>query len=121
MEEVVCTKVRDGGKRLVKLKEGEPAGRHVVIVDDLVQSGGTLIECQKLLAKLGALKVSAYVTHGVFPGNSWERFTSSGAGGQGFSKFFLTDSCPQTAKAVEGIEPFEILSLSRPIAEALHV
>jgi ribose-phosphate pyrophosphokinase len=120
MEEVVCTKVRDGGKRLVKLKEGEPAGRHVVIVDDLVQSGGTLIECQKLLAKLGALKVSAYVTHGVFPGNSWERFTSSGAGGQGFSKFFLTDSCPQTAKAVEGIEPFEILSLSRPIAEALR-
>ena len=122
MEEVVCTKVRDGGKRLVKLKEGEPAGRHVVIVDDLVQSGGTLIECQKLLSKLGALKVSAYVTHGVFPGNSWKRFTaSSGAGGQGFTKFFLTDSCPQTAKAVAGTEPFEILSLSRPIAEALHV
>ena len=121
MEEVVCTKVRDGGKRLVKLKEGEPAGRHVVIVDDLVQSGGTLIECQKLLAKLGASKVSAYVTHGVFPGNSWERFTSSGAGGQGFTKFFLTDSCPITAKAVAGVEPFEILSLARPIAEALHV
>ena len=123
MEEVVCTKVRDGSKRQVKLKEGEPAGRHVVVVDDLVQSGGTLIECQKLLARLGAVKVSAYVTHGVFPGESWKRFTvsSGGAGGQGFTKFFLTDSCPQTAKAVEGIEPFEILSLSRPIAEALHV
>ena len=123
MEEVVCTKVRDGSKRQVKLKEGEPAGRHVVVVDDLVQSGGTLIECQKLLSRLGAVKVSAYVTHGVFPGESWKRFTvsSGGAGGQGFTKFFLTDSCPQTAKAVEGIEPFEILSLSRPIAEALHV
>ena len=122
MEEVVCTKVREGEKRLVKLKEGEPAGRHVVVVDDLVQSGGTLIECQKLLSRLGAVKVSAYVTHGVFPGDSWKRFTaSSGAGGQGFNKFFLTDSCPGTAKAVEGIEPFEILSLSKPIAEALHV
>eukprot|EP00252_Welwitschia_mirabilis_P010521 TRINITY_DN2382_c0_g2_i1.p1 TRINITY_DN2382_c0_g2~~TRINITY_DN2382_c0_g2_i1.p1 ORF type:complete len:277 (+),score=41.03 TRINITY_DN2382_c0_g2_i1:120-950(+) len=43
---VVCTKVREGEKRFVRLKEGEPAGRHVVIVDDLVQSGGTLIECQ---------------------------------------------------------------------------
>eukprot|EP00252_Welwitschia_mirabilis_P010517 TRINITY_DN2382_c0_g1_i4.p1 TRINITY_DN2382_c0_g1~~TRINITY_DN2382_c0_g1_i4.p1 ORF type:complete len:264 (+),score=44.46 TRINITY_DN2382_c0_g1_i4:264-1055(+) len=43
---VVCTKVREGAKRIVRLKEGEPAGRHVVIVDDLVQSGGTLIECQ---------------------------------------------------------------------------
>ena len=48
--QVICTKVRDGDKRIVRLKEGEPKGRHVVIVDDLVQSGGTLIECQKLLA-----------------------------------------------------------------------
>ena len=30
----------------MQLKEGDPKGRHVVIVDDLVQSGGTLIECQ---------------------------------------------------------------------------
>ncbi len=42
--------MRDADKRIVRLKEGEPKGRHVVIVDDLVQSGGTLIECQKLLA-----------------------------------------------------------------------
>lgn len=47
---MICTKVRDGDKRIVRLKEGEPRGRHVVIVDDLVQSGGTLIECQKLLS-----------------------------------------------------------------------
>jgi hypothetical protein len=46
--------VRDGAKRIVRLKEGEPAGRHVVIVDDLVQSGGTLLECHALLASLGA-------------------------------------------------------------------
>lgn len=43
---MVCTKVREGDKRIVRLKEGNPAGCHVVIVDDLVQSGGTLIECQ---------------------------------------------------------------------------
>ncbi|KAF9597709.1 hypothetical protein IFM89_021196 [Coptis chinensis] len=61
---VVCTKVREGDKRFVRLKEGSAAGRHVVIVDDLVQSGGT-IECQKVLAAHGATKVSAYVTHGL--------------------------------------------------------
>ena len=38
--------MREGDKRIVRLKEGEATGRHVVIVDDLVQSGGTLIECQ---------------------------------------------------------------------------
>lgn len=51
---MICTKVRDGSKRIVRLKEGEPKDRHVVIVDDLVQSGGTLIECHALLASLGA-------------------------------------------------------------------
>jgi adenine/guanine phosphoribosyltransferase-like PRPP-binding protein len=49
--QVVCTKVREGDKRIVRLKEGNPAGCHVVIVDDLVQSGGTLIECQLYFRK----------------------------------------------------------------------
>lgn len=52
--QVICTKVRDGDKRIVQIKEGDPKGRHVVIVDDLVQSGGTLIECHAVLAKAGA-------------------------------------------------------------------
>lgn len=44
--QIVCNKVRDGNQRIVRIKEGDPRGRHIVIVDDLVQSGGTLIECQ---------------------------------------------------------------------------
>lgn len=44
--QIVCAKVREGDQRIVRIKEGNPAGRHVVIVDDLVQSGGTLTECQ---------------------------------------------------------------------------
>lgn len=119
--EVICTKVREGDKRIVQLKEGDPAGRHVVIIDDLVQSGGTLIECQKLLAEAGASKVSAFVTHGVFPEESWKRFKAETGGGakEGFSNFWITDSCPLISKAVENVAPFRILTLARPIAEAL--
>ncbi|KAH9708687.1 Ribose-phosphate pyrophosphokinase 3 [Citrus sinensis] len=47
---IVCNKVRDGNQRIVRIKEGDPRGRHIVIVDDLVQSGGTLIECQENLS-----------------------------------------------------------------------
>jgi phosphoribosylpyrophosphate synthetase len=120
--EVICTKVRDGAKRIVRLKEGDPSGRHVVIVDDLVQSGGTLIECGKLLHSLGAKKVSAYVTHGVFPKNSFRKFEPVQTDGSfGWTKVWITDSCPQTTRAVEGLEPFEILSLAQPIANALKV
>ena len=121
--EVICTKVRDGDKRIVRLKEGDPKGKHVVIVDDLVQSGGTLIECQKLLATQGAAHVSAYVTHGVFPNESWKRFQPEGEGGamEGFRYFWITDSCPNTVVRVTDLEPFEVLSLAEPIAAALQV
>ncbi|CAD5321200.1 unnamed protein product [Arabidopsis thaliana] len=119
---VVCTKVREGDKRIVRLKEGNPAGCHVVIVDDLVQSGGTLIECQKVLAAHGAVKVSAYVTHGVFPKSSWERFTHQKNGlEEAFAYFWITDSCPQTVKAIGNKAPFEVLSLAGSIADALQI
>lgn len=120
---VVCAKVREGDKRIVRLKEGNPAGCHVVIVDDLVQSGGTLIECQKVLAAHGASKVSAYVTHGVFPKRSWERFVhkNEAESEKGFAYFWITDSCPLTVKAIANKAPFEVLSLAGSIADALQI
>ena len=115
-DEVVCTKVRKGAERLVTLKEGEPRGKHVVIVDDLVQSGGTLIECGKVLLENGADKISAFCTHGVFPNDKHERFTGSDM----FENFWITDSCPQTVARVEGKRPFKVLSLAGRIAQALE-
>mmetsp|Transcript_19699 Transcript_19699/g.55004 ORF Transcript_19699/g.55004 Transcript_19699/m.55004 type:complete len:411 (+) Transcript_19699:41-1273(+) len=123
--EVICTKVRDGDKRIVRIKEGNPAGRHVIIVDDLVQSGGTLIECHAVLARAGAKHVSAYVTHGVFPKFSWQKFKAdAGVGAEesgGFRYFWMCDSCPTTVRDVSGKAPFEVLSLAEPIAAALQI
>ncbi|MCO5547110.1 hypothetical protein L7F22_000552 [Adiantum nelumboides] len=118
---IICTKVREGDKRIVRLKEGEASGQHVVIVDDLVQSGGTLIECQKVLLAHGAAKVSAYTTHGVFPNRSWEKFLRKDNTNEGFSYFWITDSCPLTVKEVKGKAPFEILTLAGSIAATLHI
>ncbi|KVH97419.1 Phosphoribosyltransferase domain-containing protein [Cynara cardunculus var. scolymus] len=120
---VVCAKVREGDKRIVRLKEGDCAGHHVVIVDDLVQSGGTLIECQKVLAAHGATKVSAYVTHAVFPKKSWGRFlhTDGENSNKGFAHFWITDSCPITVKDIANRAPFEVLSLAGSIADALQI
>ncbi|KAL3848690.1 hypothetical protein ACJIZ3_010572 [Penstemon smallii] len=119
---VICNKVREGDKRIVRIKEGEPAGCHVVIVDDLVQSGGTLIECQKVLAAHGAAKVSAYVTHGVFPKKSWERFVHTSKDVEkAFTHFWITDSCPVTVSAIVDKAPFEVLSLAGSIANALQI
>lgn len=94
-----------------------------MIVDDLVQSGGTLLECQKVLATHGAAKISAYVTHGIFPNRSWQRFEhdNGGCAQNGLAYFWITDSCPLTVKEVKNKPPFEILSLAGSIAAALQI
>ena len=65
--------------------------------------------------------MSAYVTHGVFPRESYQRFTKINGTKDGFQHFWITDSCPQTVEAVQGQAPFEIISLAGTIAATLHI
>ena len=89
----------------------------MVIVDDLVMTGGTLIECAKALLSGGASKVSAYTTHGVFPQNSWQKFLHENCPVK-FEKFYMTDSIP-TAVEICKNPPFHMLSLCDAIADVL--
>ena len=111
---VVCSKVRDGEQRIIKIQEGDPRGRHCVIVDDIFHTCGTTLNCGEVLFEAGAAKVSAAATHAVMENESWRRFEDSG-----FSKVWISDSCPKTAKAVEDIEMFETLSLKGSISRAI--
>jgi len=56
---------------------GDVDGRSCVLVDDIVDSAGTLCNAAEALMNVGAKKVSAYVTHGVLSGGAVERVTSS--------------------------------------------
>jgi len=117
---LICNKIRQGNERIISIKDGDPTGYHVFIVDDLVQSGGTLITCKDALLARGAAKVSAYVTHAVFPKQSWKKFLHTGKDDdKQFAHFYLTDSCPISAKAVQDKIPFRILPLAPSIANAL--
>lgn len=109
--QIICSKVREGDKRVVRVKEGEAAGMHVFIVDDLVKTGGTLVECKNVLLANKAAAVSAFVTHAVFPQESWKRFTPDQ-----FRHFYTTDSCPTVAKVLKGKAPFEVFTLASSIA-----
>lgn len=111
---IVCRKVRDGDKRIISVSEGEPRGRHVIIVDDLIHSGGTILECTKALQAGGAAKVSVYVTHGVMENNAWEKFMKAG-----LETVWITDSCPTTAALVDGKGPFKVLTLTNSIVNAI--
>lgn len=112
---ITCLKVREGNERIVKIKEGNANGKNCIIVDDLVMSGGTLIECAKILKINGARSVRAFVTHAVFPNNSWKRFV----GNDLFDQFFISDSVPH-AIDIGKHAPFEVLSLADLIVEILQ-
>ena len=47
---------------------GNVEGKNVIIVDDIIDTGGTLCEATKVLKEKGALSVSCFATHGLFSG-----------------------------------------------------
>ncbi len=112
--QIVCLKARQGDRRGVLIKEGDPRDRHVLIVDDLIMSGGTLIECKNILLEKGAAAVSAFATHGVFPDKSWVRLEN-----EGFQTIWITDSCPSSAEDLYSTPPFQVISLAPDIARIL--
>ena len=93
--------------------------------NQLCSLAGYALSASADVAMQGALAVSAYVTHGVFPNDSWKRFTASsssnGTGATDFKHFWITDSCPKTGRAVANQAPFEVISLAEPIAAALQI
>mmetsp|Transcript_17403 Transcript_17403/g.34950 ORF Transcript_17403/g.34950 Transcript_17403/m.34950 type:complete len:393 (-) Transcript_17403:37-1215(-) len=120
---IVCGKTRGSGdmadKRVVKIQEGEAEGMNIVIVDDLVQTGGTLYECGRVLKEAGAKTVSAFVAHAVFPNDSYKRF-DRGGDRCCFEKFWVTNSIPRvTDKLDEGNGIFEVLDLRDAIVTDL--
>lgn len=113
---IICNKVRDGEKKIVKIKEGDPSGKNVVMVDDLINTGGTSIECGWVMMENGAKSVSALVTHGVFPEESWKKFTSGL-----FTNVWITNSIPTTAETVKDIEPFRVVSIAPLINNLVEI
>ena len=56
---------------------GDVSGRHCIMVDDIIDSGGTLCNAAQALIDAGAITVDAYVTHGVLSGGAVSRVASS--------------------------------------------
>ena len=114
IELVTCCKKRNvgGAGRVVEIFDGDPRGKNVLIMDDLVQTGGTLYEAAAKLLESGAKTVSGFVVHAVFPKESWRRFLRSGDRGSVFTKFWLTNSNPAVCDALPTDDTFEVLDLT---------
>ena len=93
---------------------GDVGGRRCILVDDIVDSAGTLCNAAVALSEAGASAVLAYVTHGVFSGGAVARVTSSP-----LESLVITDSIMAT-EAVRVSHNVEQLTIAPLIAEAIR-
>ena len=93
---------------------GDVGGRRCILVDDIVDSAGTLCNAAVALSEAGASAVSAYVTHGVLSGGAVARVTSSP-----LESLVITDSIMAT-EAVRVSHNIEQLTIAPLIAEAIR-
>ncbi len=93
---------------------GDIRDRRCILVDDIIDSAGTLCNAASALREAGATSVSAYVTHGVLSGGAVARVTSSP-----LEHLIITDSITAT-EAVRVSHNIEQLTIAPLIAEAIR-
>jgi ribose-phosphate pyrophosphokinase len=92
---------------------GEVDGRTCILVDDIVDSGGTLVNAADALLENGAIDVYAYISHGVLSGGAVARVTASH-----LKELVITDSI-QPTEAVRVARNIRVLSIATLIGEAI--
>ena len=93
---------------------GDVRGMRCILVDDIVDSGGTLCNAADALLHKGATEVSAYITHGVLSGGAVTRITASK-----LKKLVITDSI-QPTEAVRVAANIRVLPIANLIGEAIR-
>jgi len=93
---------------------GDVTDRDCIIVDDMIDTGGTLCKAAEALKEHGARNIYAYATHAVFSGNAVDNVAKSV-----IDEFIVTDSIPLTPEMKE-TGKVRVLSLDGMMAEALR-
>jgi ribose-phosphate pyrophosphokinase len=103
-----------GAKNQVEAKEvvGNVEGRTCVLIDDMIDTGGTLVAAAEQLVEQGARTVCAAATHGVLSGPAIDRLKNSV-----ISKVVVTNTLPLPPE--KQIDKIEVLSVARVIADAI--
>jgi ribose-phosphate pyrophosphokinase len=78
---------------------GPVAGKTAVLVDDIIDTAGTLRAAAEAVRDAGATRIYAAATHGVFSGNAWENLAAAG-----FEQIVVTDTIPLPAGAPDNVK-----------------
>ncbi|MFI5148766.1 MAG: ribose-phosphate pyrophosphokinase [Bacteroidia bacterium] len=111
-EIVICYKQRTRANVVDSMTViGDVEGRNIVLVDDLIDTGGTLTKAADMMLDRGAKSVRAVCTHAVLSGKAYENIEKSR-----ILELIVTDTIPLTRKS----EKIKVLSVAQLFADVLH-
>jgi ribose-phosphate pyrophosphokinase len=93
---------------------GDVKDRSCILIDDMVDTAGTLCQAAEALKEQGALKVVAYITHPVLSGKAVERIA-----GSALDELVVTDTIP-LSKAAQACGRIRVLSVAELLAETIR-
>ena len=109
---VICYKQRSKANTISHMELiGDVKDKNVVLVDDMVDTAGTLTKAADLMMERGALSVRAITTHGLLSGNAYEKIEKSK-----LLELIITDSIPSKANS----EKIKVLSCADLFADVMH-
>lgn len=93
---------------------GDVSGKDCILIDDIIDSGGTLCNAAEALLANGAVSVTAYISHGVLSGGAVARITSS------MLKELVITSSIEATTAIEAAHNIRVISISDLLGEAIN-
>ena len=94
---------------------GDVKGKTCILVDDIIDSGGTIVNAAKALKNRGAKEVYVYITHGVLSGEAVNKIKKSV-----IKNLVITDTIDNINR-VKGAKNIEVLSISGLMGEAIKI
>jgi ribose-phosphate pyrophosphokinase len=111
-ELVVCDKYREKANEIASMRLiGDVKGKDVVLVDDLIDTGGTMCKAAALLKDKGASSIRAIATHAVLSGNAYDNINSSV-----LEELVVTDTIPLKQPS----EKIKVMTVAKLFADAIQ-
>ena len=111
---IICHKTRERANVVGSITAiGDIEGRDIIIVDDLIDTAGTLCKAAEVLMNRGASSVRACATHGLLSGGAVERIHDSA-----LEEVFITDTIPHPELADD--PKIRIVSMTEVFASIIH-
>lgn len=112
---VICHKSRARANVVASITAiGTVEDRDIVIVDDMIDTAGTLCKAADVLMEMGARSVRACATHGVLSGPAYERIASSA-----LKEVYITDTIPVRAPEGTDISKIKVVSMASLFASVI--